>query len=220
MKILGLKQGTLPSYTWAPHSFWDTQRNPRALKNKTKYYWADWFLRSLWASMKPIIPRVQKKALKNTLRFGEFRKPASQRPSKKLSCGKYSWWIWEVIFFFLPENAVGAEKKKQYWINYITGKEEYSKCWMFPADVSAILQNSLIPITAWVLETNVKYFFLDSSSWNWESKNVDYLYLQGNIVIYGAKLAITASFLKASHFSASFHGIFLFLKIHSYFQVN
>lgn len=112
MKILGLKQGTLPSYTWAPHSFWDTQRNPRALKNKTKYYWADWFLRSLWASMKPIIPRVQKKALKNTLRFGEFRKPASQRPSKKLSCGKYSWWIWEVIFFFLPENAVGAEKKK------------------------------------------------------------------------------------------------------------
>lgn len=220
MKILGLKQGTLPSYTWAPHSFWDTQRNPRALKNKTKYYWADWFLRSLWASMKPIIPRVQKKALKNTLRFGEFRKPASQRPSKKLSCGKYSWWIWEVIFFFLPENAVGAEKKKQYWINYITGKEEYSKCWMFPADVSAILQNSLIPITAWILEMNVKYFFLDSSSWNWESKNVDYLYLQGNIVIYGAKLAITASFLKASHFSASFHGIFLFLKIHSYFQVN
>lgn len=111
--------------------------------------------------MKPIIPRVQKKALKNTLRFGEFRKPASQRPSKKPSCGKYSWWIWEVIFFFLPENAVGAEKKKQYWINYITGKQEYSKCWMFPADVSAILQNSLIPITAWVLdETNQCEIFL------------------------------------------------------------
>ena len=112
MKILGLKQRTLPSYTWVPHSFWDTQRNPRALKNKTKYYWADWFLWSLWASMKPFIPRVQKKGLKNTLRFGEFRKPASQRPSKKPSCGKCSWWIREVIFFSFSLKMQFVQRKK------------------------------------------------------------------------------------------------------------
>ena len=86
-------------------------RNPRALKNKIKHYWACLFLRSLWASTKPIIPRMQKKALKNTLRFGEFRKPASQRHSNKPSYRKYSWWIWRV-FFSLSENAVGAEEKK------------------------------------------------------------------------------------------------------------
>lgn len=135
-------------------------RNPRALKNKIKHYWACLFLRSLWASTKPVIPRMQKKALKNTVRFGEFRKPASQRHSNKPSYRKYSWWIWRV-FFSLSENAVGAEGRKQYWMNYMTGKQEYSKCWMFPADVSAILQNSLIPITAWVLdETNQCEIFL------------------------------------------------------------
>lgn len=64
-------------------------------------------------------------------------------------------------FFSLSESAVGAKEKKQYWISCVTGRQEDSKCWMSPADVSAILQNSLTPITAWVLdETNQCEIFL------------------------------------------------------------
>lgn len=92
---------------------------------------------------------------------------------------------------------------------------------MYPADVSAILQNSLTPITTWVLDKkiNVKYFFLNSSTWSWELKPI--ITNEGNAVIYGVKLAIIMSFPKNSMFQYIFSWyFFLFLKIGSYFQLN
>ena len=65
---------------------------------------------------------------------------------------------------------------------------------------------------SWMRQINVKYFFLDSFSWSWESKNIDYYYLQGNIVIYAAKLAFIASFLKSLTFHYIFSWDFLILK--------
>lgn len=61
-------------------------------------------------------------------------------------------------------------------------------------------------------EINVKYFFLDSSSWSWESKHIDYHYLQGTMVIYGAKPAIIMSFLKSPMLQYNFSWNFLILK--------
>lgn len=78
----------------------------------------------------------------------------------------------------------------------------------------ASLQNSQLPsqLVSWNPWINVKYFFPDPSRWRRESGHIDYHHLQGITVIYGAKLAIILSFLKAQQFLAAFHVTALNLK--------
>lgn len=65
------------------------------------------------------------------------------------------------VFLFSLRKCSWYRQRKQYWISYVTERRECSKRWMFPADVWAILQNSLTPITAWVLgELNQCEIFL------------------------------------------------------------
>lgn len=127
------------------------QRNPRALKNKIKHYWACWFLRSLLASIKPYLCLGTKRNfLEVKLRWGEFGKSAFKKEERSLQVENIP--SESEVFLFSLRKCSRYRQRKQYWISYVTERRECSKCWMFPADVSAILQNSLTPITAWVLD--------------------------------------------------------------------
>lgn len=168
------------------------QRNDKVLKDETKYHWACSFLRQLSF----FSPRCEGN-LETTLRLSKFGKPASRTHDKKLpvdaSCSVQGIYLSSLKLHSADE---GGSTGWAVW-------QKDSACPQrtgFPETVTPQpLWNSQTPITACVLEAlnQCETFLLHPSCWSRESKHIDYHYLQGNTMIYGAKLAIIWSLLKS-----------------------
>lgn len=182
-----------------------------------KNHWALSFLR--WLSFLPPGGKGKHKIL---LRLRKSGKPASRTQDKKfpvdVSCG-----VPGIYFSSLKLHSV---QRKQAASNGLCDRQRDWKSpmprgfrWHFSHSLE--FTNSHHSLRPGSLASNGKYFIPDPSRWSPESKRTDYHYLQGNTVIYGAKLAIISSLVKSPMLPCRFpYKVFLILKTVFYFTAD